>query len=139
MPLGMVGDLLDEIANAIDSITKWWRRPPTPVKSGRGTSWSPPAGAADKIPSEWGSGSPTNKGVGTRWQDPANPGNGVRIDQGNPGNSQVTQQVDHVIVRSGGRVIGRSGAPIVGSIAENAVEAHIPLSEWLTWSTWFHP
>ena len=109
------------------------------AKGGGGGGWTPPGEAAGKVPSEWGAGSPTNKGVGTRWQDPANPGNGIRIDQGNPANSQVTQQVDHVIVRSNGQVIGRSGAAIPGSIAENAAEAHIPLSEWLNWSSWNHP
>jgi hypothetical protein len=98
--------------------------------------WSPGTAAARKVPSGWGSGTPTRKGGGTRWTDPKKPGNGVRIDAGNPANSQVTQQVDHVVVRHNGQVIGRSGQPISGSIADNAGEAHIPLSEWLTWSSW---
>jgi RHS repeat-associated protein len=114
-------------------------RTDTPTTNGSNGAWTPPAGATDKMPSTWGPGSPTKKGVGTRWQDPTNPGNGVRIDQGNPASAQATQQVDHVIVRYNGEVLGRSGTPIPGSIAENAVEAHIPLSEWLGWSTWFHP
>jgi hypothetical protein len=74
-----------------------------------------------------------------RWTDPANKGNGFRIDAGNPANSQVTQQVDHVVVRHNGQVIGRSGQPLSGSIADNAAEAHIPLSEWQAWSNWFSP
>jgi hypothetical protein len=95
--------------------------------------------ATAKVPSEWGPGAATKKGVGTRWTDPANPGNGVRIDQGNPLNTQVTQQVDHVVVRYNGQVIGRNGQPISGSIAQNAEQAHIPLSEWQTWNSWFAP
>ena len=84
-------------------------------------------------------GSPNQSGTGTRWQDPDNPGNGVRIDRGNPNNSQPSQQEDHVVVRHNGRVIGRHGSPIDGSIAENYEQAHIPLSEYETWSTWNRP
>jgi hypothetical protein len=102
-------------------------------------AWGPGEAALGKVPSSWGAGSPNKKGVGLRWTDPKNPGNGVRIDQGNPANPQATQQVDHVIVRRNGQVIGRNGQPISGSIADNAVEAHIPLSEWLTWRTWDAP
>lgn len=105
----------------------------------RATSWVDDA-ATSKVPSGWGAGRPNNKGVGTRWADPANPqANGIRIDQGNPASSLTTQQVDHVVVRSGGRVIGRDGNPISGSIRDNYEMAHIPLDEWLTWSTWNAP
>ncbi|MBK5073799.1 hypothetical protein I2492_13360 [Budviciaceae bacterium CWB-B4] len=83
----------------------------------------------DKFPSDWGA-TPNKKEVGIRWQDPNNKGNGVRIDQGNPDVSQPTQQVDYVIVRYNGQVIGRDGKPIQGSIADNAEKAHIPLSEY---------
>jgi RHS repeat-associated protein len=114
-------------------------RPPSSDGGGGGSGvWKPP-GAAGKIPSSWGEGSPTKKGVGMRWQDPANEGNGVRIDKGDPGNSQATQQVDHVVVRSNGKVIGRNGEAIPGSVKQNAVDAHIPLSEWVNWSSWNHP
>ncbi|MEV4113264.1 polymorphic toxin-type HINT domain-containing protein [Nonomuraea sp. NPDC049695] len=98
-----------------------------------------PDGRTDHIPSEWGSGKPNKKGVGTRWQDPENQGNGVRIDRGNPDNPQPSQQVDHVVVRYNGRVIGRDGNPITGSIKDNFENAHIPFSEWSTWSTWYKP
>lgn len=50
---------------------------------------------------------PNKKGVGTRWFDPFNPGKGVTIDHGIPDSPQLSQQVDHVVVRSGGKVIGR--------------------------------
>ena len=106
---------------------------------GRGTIWDPGGAATGKVPSSWGSGAATKKGVGIRWTDPKNEGNGIRIDAGNPANTQVTQKVDHVIVRHNGQVIGRNGAPINGDIKTNAIDAHIPLSEWLTWSNWFSP
>lgn len=94
--------------------------------------------ARTKLPSSWGPGSPNAKGVGTRWFDPANKGNGVRLDQGIPGSSFGSQQVDHVVVRSGGRILGPDGKPIVGSLSQNP-QAHIPLSEWRTWSSWSTP
>lgn len=102
-------------------------------------AWSPGKAASSKLPSSWGEGVPTRKGEGVRWTDPSNKGNGVRIDRGNPANSQPTQRVDHVIVRQNGQVIGRNGRPINGSIADNAVEAHIPLDEWKKWSSWSSP
>ncbi len=104
----------------------------------RVTSWLDDAATA-KVPDGWGPGRPNNSGVGTRWTDPTNQGNGIRIDQGNPLNTQATQQVDHVVVRSGGEVLGRDGRPIVGSIKDNYDIAHIPLDEWLTWSSWNSP
>jgi RHS repeat-associated protein len=94
--------------------------------------------ARAKLPNSWGPGTPNTKGVGTRWFDPANKGNGIRIDQGIPGSSFPSQQVDHVVVRSGGRILGPDGKPIVGSLSENP-QAHIPLSDWLTWSSWGAP
>ena len=52
---------------------------------------------------------------GIRWFDPAAPNaNGVRIDQGSSGAAYPSQQVDHVIVRSGGKVLGPDGVPITG-------------------------
>jgi filamentous hemagglutinin len=80
---------------------------------------------------------PNNSGVGYRWND--GKGNGVRIDKGESGVSQPTQQVDHVVVNYGGKIIGHDGQPIVGSIKENPLSAHIPLSEYKTWSTWYKP
>ncbi|MEV4731932.1 putative T7SS-secreted protein [Saccharopolyspora sp. NPDC049426] len=100
--------------------------------------WEDPA-VQEKLPEEWGDGNATKKGVGQRWQDPNDPGSGVRIDQGNPNNSQPTQQVDHVIVRDQGKVIGRDGEPISGSVKQDPENAHIPLSEWKQWKSWNHP
>ena len=92
-----------------------------------------------KLPSNWGPGIPNKKGVGTRWFDPTAPkANGIRADQGWPEAHFQTQQVDHVIVRSGGKVIGPDGNPIPGRIDDNW-EAHIPLDDWLGWTTWDKP
>ncbi|MEP3296565.1 MAG: hypothetical protein ABJO27_08815 [Pseudoruegeria sp.] len=90
------------------------------------------------VPSGWTS-QPNRKGIGTRWSDPNNPGNGMRVDRGNPNHSLTSQRVDHVIVRSGGQVIGRDGRPISGSIRDNATNAHIPLSEYRNWNSWNRP
>ncbi|MDI6836301.1 MAG: hypothetical protein QMD99_11390 [Rhizobiaceae bacterium] len=92
-----------------------------------------------KIPDEWGAPNSTKKGSGLRWSDPANKGNGVRIDEGLQTASNPTQQVDHVIVNSGGKVIGRDGLPIRGSIQDDPVNAHIPYRDWLRWSEWNRP
>jgi hypothetical protein len=115
-------------------------------RRGKGEEPKPPVStkfpsdeASGKVPPQWGPGSPNNKGVGQRWEDRANPGNGIRIDQGNPTHTLPSQQVDHVIVRVDGKVIGRDGIPINGSIKENAEIAHIPLEEWLQWTNWSHP
>jgi hypothetical protein len=94
---------------------------------------------AAQVPKNWGAGLANNKGIGTRWTDPVNPkGNGIRIDEGIPGSSWPSQQVDHVVVRSNGRILGPDGNPIVGSLAQNP-QAHIPLSDWLKWSNWNKP
>jgi RHS repeat-associated protein len=93
-----------------------------------------------RVPSAWGRGMPNRKGLGWRWIDPINPsGNGVRIDKGNNLSYNPSQRVDHVVVRYNGQVIGRDGAPIVGSIAENPIQAHIPLYEYLNWADWYKP
>jgi RHS repeat-associated protein len=113
---------------------------PAPAASGAmGANWEVPQEAKDKIPSEWGEGQPNRKGEGHRWQDPEDKGSGVRIDKGDPENSQPSQQVDHVVVRDKGRVIGNDGQPINGSIKQNPSQAHIPLSDWLNWSSWNKP
>jgi hypothetical protein len=81
----------------------------------------------------------TRKGIGSRWTDPNHRGNSVRVDLGDPYSPFPSQRVDHVIVQNNGRIIGRSGDPIEGSIKSNAVEAHIPLSEYMRWRSWDAP
>lgn len=104
--------------------------------SSEAPSWIPDS-ATRKVPDSLGDGKATKKGIGWRWNDGR--GNGVRIDQGNPNNSQEFQQVDHVVINSGGRIIGRNGRPVEGDIKSNAYDAHIPLEDWLTWKTWNSP
>jgi RHS repeat-associated protein len=105
--------------------------------------WSVPDAASQKVPDSWGEGDPTQKDKkgkpGWRWEDPNDPGNGVRIDKGDPNSPQPSQRVDHVVVRSRGKVLGRDGQPISGAIKDDPVNSHIPLSDWLKWTTWNHP
>jgi hypothetical protein len=65
----------------------------------------PGEAARNQVPDEWGDGQPNAKGIGQRWADPENQGNGIRIDQGIPDSPFPCQQVDHVVVRSGGRIL----------------------------------
>jgi filamentous hemagglutinin len=109
-----------------------------PTQSELPKIWDVPDTTIAKFPDTWAV-TPNKKGVGFRWQDPKNQGNGVRIDKGEPDISQPTQQVDHVIVRSNGRVIGRDGKPVSGSIKEHAEQVHIPLSEYKKWKNWNSP
>ncbi len=107
--------------------------------------WEIPSDVLAKIPEAWGPGIPNRKAkkrpakAGLRWFDPDEDQNGVRIDRGNPDSRYPSQQVDHVIVNFGGRIIGRDGNPIKGSIRDNYNDAHIPLSEYRTWKHWFKP
>lgn len=52
--------------------------------------------------------------------------------------SQRSQRVDHVVVQSGGQILGHDGKPIVGSLDANP-QAHIPLSDWVKWTSWNTP
>jgi hypothetical protein len=108
------------------------------VEKGGTAGLTPLEQGATQVPKNWGTGLANKKGAGTRWIDPTNPGNGIRIDEGISGSSWPSQQVDHVVVRSNGRILGPDGKPIAGSLAENP-QAHIPLSDWLKWSSWNTP
>jgi filamentous hemagglutinin family protein len=94
---------------------------------------------AKKIPSEWGPGIPTRKQLGIRWQNPNYKGDGIRIDKGNPNSQFPSQRVDHVIIRKGGKVIGKDGKPISDPIKSDPTNSHIPFSEWIKWTNWFKP
>ena len=98
--------------------------------------WQPSPESKDKVPAEWGEAAENKKAVGVRWTDPSDVGNGVRIDKGDPESKWPSQRVDHVIVRSGGKVLGRDGMPIEGSIKQDAENAHIPQSDWQNWQEW---
>lgn len=112
-----------------DSRTSTWR------SAFASTQWIPEG--TDRIPADWGEPKPNKKGVGYRWSH--GPAQGVRIDKGDPASPSRSQRVDHVIVHDGGVVIGRDGNPIRGSIKDDPVNAHIPLSEWKTWKQWNRP
>lgn len=102
-------------------------------------TWSDKVAAAqDKVPDGWAPGRPNSSATGTRWFGPNPDTEGVRVDLGNPQHSWASQQVDHVIVRSDGKVLGPDGQPIVGSIKQNP-QAHIPLEDWLKWKSWNTP
>ena len=113
---------------------------PKPEVATPGSGWRPPPEALAKIPSNWGAPILNQDGLGYRWFDPTGPkAGGVRLDRGDPNSPFPSQQVDHVIVRSGGNVLGRDGAPISGSIASDPINAHIPLADWLKWGHWNKP
>ncbi|MBT2441830.1 hypothetical protein J7E93_17275 [Streptomyces sp. ISL-36] len=111
--------------------------PAPPVKLIDG--WLPET-AVQKVPEGFGPMKPTKKGIGFRFPGPKQ--DGIRIDKGNPDNPQVLQQVHHVVINSGGKIIGRDGNPIKGAINQsehNAYMAHIPLEDWLKWKSWNSP
>jgi len=130
----LLGAVLDAVLSSVNDASD--KKPANDAAAGAGTV---PPEVIDKIPAEWGDGDDNRKGKGTRWQDPNNKGSGVRVDKGDPNNSQPSQQVDHVIVRDKGVVIGRDGNPINGSIKQDPTNAHIPLSEYVNWSSWNKP
>jgi RHS repeat-associated protein len=94
-----------------------------------------------RMPDSWGDGIPNNNKTGWRWLDPSNPsGNGVRVDMGDPFSAYPSQQVDHVVVRYNGRIVGPDGSLLPPSARlVDYPEAHIPLSEYRTWSKWYAP
>ncbi|MFD6997813.1 hypothetical protein ACFWA5_16400 [Streptomyces mirabilis] len=99
-----------------------------------------PETAVDTVPEGFGPMKPTWKGVGHQF--PGTKQESVRIDKGNLNNSQEFQQVDHVVINSGGKVIGRDGKPIKGAIdanEHNSYMARIPLDERLKWEKWNGP
>ena len=110
----------------------------SPVMTMAVPAWIPNT-VMDSVPKEWGEGQPNRKDEGWRWTDPKDEGNGVRIDRGSLINSQPSQQIDHVVVRYGGKVIGKDGNPIIGPIRDNAEQAHIPLEEYVKWRHWYKP
>ena len=118
----------------------------SPLKSPRviGPGWFPYG--SGKIPSGWSGPHMTKKfkkndsKQGFVWRAPKGQ-DSVRIDRGDPNSQWGSQQVDHVIINSGGRVVGRGGhlLPAGAKIQDYPVEAHVPLSEWQTWRSWNAP
>ena len=116
---------------------------------GEGVKWPGPTAnnawedaleeAGEKVPAEWGQGEPNAKGEGKRWHDPDEKGNGVRVDKGDPNNPNPSQQVDHVNVHSGGKTLGPDGKPLTSPKPSKDPASHIPLSDWLRWTSWNSP
>jgi RHS repeat-associated protein len=106
-----------------------------------GPGWFPTG--TNKIPREWSGPNMTSKfgknpdKAGFVWRAPRSQ-NSVRIDKGNPASPWPSQRVDHVVVNSGGQIVGRDGTvlPPGTRIKDAAEEAHIPLSEWQNWTSW---
>lgn len=57
------------------------------VMSNQSPPWTP-SDVRSRVPPGWGDGAPTKKGEGWRWTDPEDQDNSVRIDRGDPNNSQ---------------------------------------------------
>ncbi len=105
-----------ELRDAVPMIPKEWRAKPNKKANQKGKEPKP----------------------GVRWRDPSYKGNGVRVDKGDPNSRNPSQRVDHVRVDYGGKAIGPDGQAIEGSVADFP-EAHIPLSAYLKWRTWYAP
>ncbi|MFI8201300.1 hypothetical protein [Streptomyces sp. NPDC085937] len=109
-----------------------------------GPGWFPYG--SGKIPGGWSGPDMTRKyrkdanKPGFVWRAPKGQ-DSVRIDKGDPNSAHATQQVDHVVINSGGRTVGRNGVllPPNARIQDYPVEAHVPLSEWQTWRSWNAP
>ncbi|MFF4529689.1 polymorphic toxin-type HINT domain-containing protein [Streptomyces sp. NPDC001407] len=109
-----------------------------------GPGWFP--NGSGKIPNGWSGPNMTSKfrknasKEGFVWRAPKGQ-DSVRIDRGDPNSQWGTQQVDHVVINSGGRIVGRGGEllPPNARIQDYPAEAHIPLSEWQTWRSWNAP
>lgn len=88
-----------------------------------------------KIPVGWEE-KPNKNGDGWIWYDPSLPDKRrVRIDDANPKGSYV-QQVAHVRVNTENGIVTINGTLIPSG---KLPEAHIPLSEYIYWSTWYEP
>lgn len=106
--------------------------------------WFPES--TEKIPEDWSGPNRSKKfrrdesKPGYVWRAPEGQ-DGVRIDMGNPASPYPSQQVDHVVVNSRGRIVGRDGEllPPGTRVQARPDEAHIPLSEWKDWGSWNAP
>jgi RHS repeat-associated protein len=109
-------------------------------KFSNGDRFVPGKTRPDLIPESWGEGTRTRGGDGWRWHDPNNKGNLVRIDEGNPALRNASQQVDHVRVDCGGKVIGPDGQPLKSAKGDvDGPLSHIPYRDWKTWRQWNQP
>jgi len=102
-------------------------------------AWQPPRQALDKIPEFLGKGQINNKEAGVKWSDGTKGNNAIRINQGDPKANYPSQRVPYVKIVRNGQVIGRDGKAILRTRdipkPKDHPDAHIPLSEWIKWST----
>lgn len=77
------------------------------------------------VPKDWKE-VPANKGQGTKYVDPKNQHNDVRVQQGNPNNSNPGQQQDYVKWKKDGQWLDKDANIVEGT----SPEAHIPLDEF---------
>ncbi|GAB3169485.1 hypothetical protein GCM10027059_34470 [Myceligenerans halotolerans] len=143
-PLEFLERKLDELGEISDQVSG--NNPDTGMQ---GPGWFPYG--AHKVPGSWAGPDMTKKlrqtlkkGVplkeGFVWRAPGNKSS-IRIDRGNPDHEFPSQRVDHVVINDRNRTILRDGSPLPGdkSIKDMPDEAHIPLTEWLTWRSWNVP
>lgn len=78
------------------------------------------------VPDEWRV-VPTRSAGGTRYYDPSNPGNSVRVMQGNPNSPFPNSQGPYVRWQLNGHALDVNGNPLPSA---NVPEAHIPLSDF---------
>jgi hypothetical protein len=97
------------------------------------------APAAAKVPDSRVDSLPNSKGVGTKWEDPGNRGNRIRVDAAVPDSPYPSQQANHVVIHSGGRILGPDGEPVIAPRPSKTEDADIPVSDWLNWQEWNQP
>lgn len=96
-----------------------------------GETWDPAGNGPFKILDPWGYEGTADNRRGRSEKRTSDPGKGCRQF------SNPSMSITWRYPRMG--VIGRDGQPISRSIQSNPIDAHIPLSEWLTWSEWWRP
>ncbi|WP_203338308.1 hypothetical protein [Nocardioides limicola] len=136
----MVAATPERPARAHEGAPPAFERTRVAAKTPIGPGWFPHG--TNKIPSGWSGPGMTKKfrqdpgKEGFVWRGPKQ--SSVRIDRGNPSSPYPSQQVDHVVINDGGRVVGRDGQllPSGTRISDVPDQAHIPLSEWNTWGSW---
>lgn len=80
----------------------------------------------ENIPRDWVK-SPSKNSKGVKYTDPRNAGNEVRVQRGNPNNSQPGQQRDYVTWRRNGQYLDKNG----NRVPRQSLESHIPIDEFI--------
>lgn len=146
--VGVATEVAKTSLPTMGAIVVGWTADMYAAKGGDPAFWAKKEFAETKIPKHW-TDKPNKKAMkngvfakdGWRWEEPGSKGGQtVRLDRGDPNNSQETQQVDHVRINSGGKMVGRDGTLYATEAAKQVPkEVHIPYTEWITWSAWNKP